>query len=139
MAKLNIRVGNITRDDAGVYIGRKSGVRPTSPLSNPYRMRDESQRGVVIAKYRKWLWAKIVARDPKVTEELWRLLDLAKRPEGVTLLCWCAPKPCHGDVIASALRWLDEEIRKEDEVTRVAVEIGGIPVDIATGEVVNWN
>ena len=46
-------------------------------------------------------------------QELRRLRDLALRPEGVVLLCWCAPKACHGDVIASALAWLDGRIREE--------------------------
>ena len=124
---MHIHVGNIKHGDDGEYIGRKMKDRPGSPLANPYRLKDESQRDTVIANYRKWLWAKIVARDPKVMAELRRLRDLALHPEGVVLLCWCAPKACHGDVIASALAWVDGRIREEEELVRVAVEeLGGV-------------
>jgi hypothetical protein len=122
MAKLNIRVGNIKRGDSGEYIGRSMKNRAGSPLANPYRLKDESQRDMVIRHYRTWLWKKIQARDAKVMAELWRLRDLALRPEGVVLLCWCAPKACHGDVIASALAWLEGRIREEEELVQVATE-----------------
>ena len=135
---MDIRVGNIKMGDTGVCIGRPNGDRPGSPLANPYRLAREADRAKVIAQYKTWLWKKIQAGDPKVMTELWRLLDLARRPEGVTLLCWCAPKACHGDVIAAALQWLDEQHRN-DEVLRVAVEeLGAVPVDARTGEIIDW-
>jgi hypothetical protein len=56
----------------------------------------------------------------------------------VTLLCWCAPKACHGDVIKAALYWLDEQ-HQNDELFRVGTEeLGGVPVDYETGEVLQW-
>ena len=137
---LNIQVGNIKLGDTGAYIGRKTRDYPRSPLANPEYLAREEDRPKVIAQYKTWLWKKIQAGDPKVMAELWRLLDLARRPEGVTLLCWCAPKACHGDVIASALDWLDKQAQVEDEVTRVAiVELGACLVDYETGKVLDWN
>jgi hypothetical protein len=138
---LNIRVGNIKMGDTGVYIGRPNGDRSDSPLANPYRLAREEDRAKVIARYREWLWKKIQAGDPKVMAELWRLLDLARRPEGVTLLCWCRgvneTKPaCHGDIIKAALHWLNEQ--QEDELFQVARELGGVPIDYSTGEVLQW-
>ena len=70
-------------------------------------------------------------------KELWRLLDLARRPEGVTLLCWCAPQPCHGDVIKGALEWLDGETR-QDPVLAEARRLGGVPINYETGEILQW-
>ena len=133
--KLNVRVGNIKRGDRGEYIGRPMKNRAGSPLANPYRLKDESQRDTVIANYRKWLWAKIKSQDPEVVAELHRLLDLARRPEGVCLLCWCAPKPCHGDVIKAALEWLDRDTERLAELVAVGRELGGVPFDPVTGEI----
>jgi hypothetical protein len=136
---LKIQVGNIKLGDQGVYIGRPNKDRPGSPLANPEYLAKEEDRAKNIAGYKVWLWAKIQARDPKVMAELWRLLGLARRPEGVTLLCWCVPKQCHGDVIKAALQWLDEQAQVEDAVTRVGIEeLGGVPVDYSTGEILQW-
>jgi hypothetical protein len=53
-----------------------------------------------ISCYRKWLWARLKARDERV---LAALSDLG--PEDL-LGCWCSPKACHGDVVAKAWQWL---------------------------------
>ena len=134
---LQIEVGNIKMGDQGVYIGRQTKDRPRSPLANPEYLAREEDRTKVIASYKQWLYAKIQARDPKVMGELWRILDLARRPEGVTLLCWCAPKACHGDVIKAALHWLDEQGRN-DKVLAAAKELGAVPIDAGTGEILQW-
>jgi Domain of unknown function (DUF4326) len=54
-------------------------------------------RDQVIAKYRLWLWAEIKAGR----------IDLANLAalHGKTLGCWCAPKRCHGEVLARAAAW----------------------------------
>ena len=31
--------------------------------------------------------------------------------DGKRLACWCAPEPCHGDVLAAAARWAAEQLR----------------------------
>jgi hypothetical protein len=134
---LQIEVGNIKMGDQGVYIGRQTKDRPRSPLANPEYLAREEDRTKVIASYKQWLYAKIQARDPKVMGELWRILDLARRPEGVTLVCWCAPKACHGDVIKAALHWLDEQGRN-DKVLAAAKELGAVPIDAGTGEILQW-
>ena len=134
---LKIEVGNIKMGDQGVYIGRQTKDRPRSPLANPEYLAREEDRTKVIASYKQWLYAKIQARDPKVMGELWRILDLARRPEGVTLVCWCAPKACHGDVIKAALHWLDEQGRN-DKVLAAAKELGAVPIDAGTGEILQW-
>ena len=111
---VTVRVRNIRSGEQGVYIGRRIKDLPRSPLANDERMGDESRRAKVIRMYHAWLWEKMQANDQAVMDELHRLLDLARRPEGVKLLCWCYPKACHGDVIAKALAWLDKQEQVRD-------------------------
>lgn len=71
------------RDQYDVYIGRPS------IWGNPFHLTDESRRAEVIRCYRDWLLAQ-----PS-------LMERAKRElRGRRLGCWCAPKDCHGDVLA---------------------------------------
>ena len=49
-------------------------------------------RAAVLAAYRAWLTGKLRA-EPEFLEPL----------RGQRLACWCAPAPCHGDVIAERL------------------------------------
>lgn len=61
--------------------------RPTK-WGNPFKIGRDGTREQVIEKYEAWLMA-----NPK-------LLDAARRElRGKDLLCYCAPLPCHGDVL----------------------------------------
>lgn len=66
-----------------VYIGRPS------KWGNPFVIGKDGTREEVIAKYRAWLLRE------------WRdaFLDVGEL-RGKVLGCWCAPLPCHGDVLA---------------------------------------
>lgn len=65
-----------------VYIGRPSR------WGNPFKIGPDGTREEVIAKYRDWL-----AGQPG-------LMDAARRKlAGKDLVCFCAPRPCHGDVL----------------------------------------
>jgi hypothetical protein len=48
----------------------------------------------VIERYRVWLW-QVRRQDPDF------LLPLI----GKDLVCFCAPRPCHCDVLARAIAW----------------------------------
>jgi hypothetical protein len=50
-----------------------------------------------IARYRLHLWAEI--RSGRLS------LDQLAALAGKTLGCWCAPGPCHGEVLAAAASW----------------------------------
>jgi hypothetical protein len=76
------RVVHCRRDSYDVYIGRPSR------WGNPYRIGPDGTRAEVIARYRKWLLSQ--------PELLAAIGELAGRRLG----CWCAPQPCHGDVLA---------------------------------------
>jgi len=72
--------------------------RGRSVLGNPFVMKKESDRAGVIEKYMEWILDNIRADNEKIHAELDRLYAIAQKQE-LILICWCAPKPCHGDVI----------------------------------------
>ncbi len=65
-----------------IYIGRPG------PWGNPFTIGPDGTREEVIAKYAAWL-----RTQP-------RLLALLPTLRGKRLGCWCAPQPCHGDILA---------------------------------------
>jgi hypothetical protein len=65
-----------------VYIGRGS------KWGNPFRIGKDGTRADVIRKYEVWL------------QEQPELLAALPELKGKTLGCFCAPKPCHGDILA---------------------------------------
>lgn len=76
-------VVNIRRKggDADIYIGRPS------KWGNPFVIGPDGDRETVIKKYEEW-----VRNKPRLMESLTEL-------QGKTLGCFCAPLPCHGDVL----------------------------------------
>ena len=91
-------LGKTIPDDA-VYIGRGNATRglPHSPFANPFKMNTEADRIGVVQNYRDWLWQQLQAG--KILEA--DLLAL----QGKNLVCYCAPKACHGDVLKDAVAW----------------------------------
>jgi hypothetical protein len=89
-------VVNIHHDEFDVRIDRKTR------WGNPFPMRSEKDRARVIAQYRDWLWEEIKAG--RITLE-----DLAAL-HGRRLACHCAPKACHGDVLAAAAAWAHRQL-----------------------------
>jgi Domain of unknown function (DUF4326) len=77
------RVVHVERAGYDVYVGQPS------PFGNPFVIGRDGKRGAVIGQYRTWLLAQ-----PALVERVRR--ELA----GKVLGCWCAPLPCHGDVLA---------------------------------------
>lgn len=64
-----------------VYIGRPG------PWGNPFQIGRDGTRAEVIAKF-----------EASLTDEQ---RERARRElRGKVLGCWCAPQPCHGDVLA---------------------------------------
>lgn len=85
-------------------------------FGNPFVMSGKSmkERLRVIEQYRVYAEEKVKS-DPWFFEEL-RGLDLA---------CWCAPLPCHGDVIIDILKRTEKE--RYDEMESAADE-GPLPL-----------
>ena len=104
-----ITVARCRKGAQGVYIGnafRKYGYDlDASPLGNPYRLKnskDAVERQQVIANYRHWLLKQLESDNPQ-SKEIERLKALYDEGQDLTLLCWCSPLPCHGDVIKEIL------------------------------------
>lgn len=89
------------------YIGRGSRGRKGSPLGNPFQIGRDGDRDEVIAKYATWLDEEIATNDEQhMTQACWAFNDLLirhRQGEAITLLCWCHPLGCHGDVIRERL------------------------------------
>lgn len=89
-----------------VYIGRRNKELKLnrSPLANPFSINIDGDRETVIKKFRAWLDKSIEAvekQDKNLPEvrELARLVRMHLNEEDIHLVCYCAPKDCHGDVI----------------------------------------
>jgi hypothetical protein len=85
-----------------VYVGRAVVERRTgrvrfkvSKWANRFRIGRDGTREEVIAKYRAWL-----LQQPELMTALHEL-------RGKDLVCWCAPDPCHADVLLGFLPDLD--------------------------------
>lgn len=99
---------------AGVYVGRSMRDIEGSVLGNPYKVKPHGshERAESVELYRRWLWEHIRHGAGDVYEEVMRLKNLAAQGD-LTLVCWCAPLPCHGTIIAKAIQWLIEQEGKE--------------------------
>ncbi len=93
-------VVNKYKSEYDVYIGRGS------TWGNPFVIGKDGDREEVIRKYREHLWHQI--QSGAITKE--QLLAL----NGKRLGCFCKPKPCHGDIIAAAVKWLLTQPVEED-------------------------
>lgn len=91
-----------------IYIGRANANLnlKANPLANPFPISDNCTREQSIAKYRQWLFQKIKENDSQVMAQLniLKLIIMKKIP--TQLVCYCHPKPCHGEVIIKAVKWL---------------------------------
>jgi len=76
-----------------VYIGRGS------KWGNPFKIPEDGTREEVIEKYRQYLlYNKKHGKDLPDNEQLLKALPELK---GRVLGCYCKPKACHGDILAS--------------------------------------
>lgn len=85
---MTCRVVHCKRQDYDIYIGR------LSKWGNPFREGRDGTRAEVIARYEKW-----IKTQPRLMSQLHELRDKV-------LGCWCAPLPCHGDVLVRLVRGL---------------------------------
>jgi len=85
VAAMPTTVVHCKRATYDIYIGRPS------KWGNPFVIGRDGTRAQVIKKYRDWL-----QRQPGLLAALSQL-------HGKKLGCWCAPLPCHGDVLVEML------------------------------------
>ena len=91
------------KDDNNVHIGR-GGVliidgerypKVSSRFANPFKIGLDGTRDDVIAKYRAFITERL-KQSPTLYAELLTM-------KGKNLGCWCAPEPCHGNVLLEIL------------------------------------
>ena len=76
----------------------------SSPLGNPFYLKDESHRDEVCDKYQEY-FDNIVSNpndNKEFMDELRRIYKLSKKYD-VILGCWCYPKRCHAQTILNFL------------------------------------
>ena len=78
----------------GIYVGCPS------PWGNPFRKGKDGTRAEAIAKFEAYA-LKRLSEEPEWLDPL----------VGKDLICWCAPLPCHADVL---LRLANDIGRKND-------------------------
>lgn len=81
---LHLRRDSIPPD--AIYVGRGCGSR----WGNPFIIGRDGTRAEVISKYKAWL--------PQQRHLIAQLPSL----RGRDLVCFCAPLPCHGDILLEA-------------------------------------
>jgi hypothetical protein len=84
-------------DDRYVYIGRE-GKGLSGIFGNPFHL--ENDRTAVLEQYRQYLEKKIEDEDFKA-----KVIALKDK----ILVCFCKPKPCHGDILAEFVERLNAE------------------------------
>ena len=104
-----VHVRNVRESVEGEYIGRAGRARAGSPLGNPFVIGRDGDRAAVIAKYRTHFAAQLGRRDGVVMKDLERLVSILRHEGMLTLLCWCAPEACHGDVVA---QWIESQVER---------------------------
>jgi hypothetical protein len=90
---LETRVVNVLKEEYDILIDR------TTIWGNPFKIGKDGTRDEVIEKYQMWLEGSDF-KDFK-QEERRMILDNISDLRGKTLGCWCKPKGCHGDILAS--------------------------------------
>lgn len=115
---VNKHHGHQADGDRKVYIGRGS------PLGNPWPISPGFPRRAVIELYRGWLQTMIEIKNPKVIEALDEIA-LRASTGGVDLVCFCAPSPCHGDVIKEII------ITKLNSINSIVGEVESGPANSA--------
>ena len=97
-----ITVGNKQHGARGIYVGRPS------PLGNPFAMQGEATRVQVIRNYEDWLAEQLLDPSSPASREIERLAELARKQD-LCLVCWCAPLPCHANIIKRTIEAINRK------------------------------
>ena len=83
-------VAHIRSGEEGVCIDR------STPLGNPYTVAEHGRAEAI------WRYAMLTSQRVRPTAmptEYEKYRKMIAALHGKTLLCWCSPKPCHGNVL----------------------------------------
>lgn len=120
---INVLNASTTREYKGLcyYVGRDSSYRRVprhvvnlSVLGNPFPMKSEDDRAAVCSKYKEY-FEREVKKEGAFRNSVIALYKSAMTND-ISLVCWCAPKECHADVIKSFLcKHISNEDTKDPE------------------------
>lgn len=88
--------------DIGIYIGRGGKGKANSPFANPYTVKDYG-RELCLKKYAEWLDKKLKDKNSPQRVQFDTMINLLREGHDIKLVCFCAPKPCHGDILKNRL------------------------------------
>lgn len=97
-----IKVVNVKSFDERRVDGEVINIMRPSILGNPFRMSSEEEREIVVRKFYHFLREEYLKKED-IYKELVRIANMVKEGKDVYLVCCCAPKLCHGEVIARAI------------------------------------
>lgn len=119
VVKIRRKDGEVVQD-CEIYIGRRLTMGgwnlPESIWHNPFEIKKYKSREVVLKMYRDYL----------TTNK--KLMALLPTIYGRVIGCWCAPEPCHGDIIAE-LAEIDHRNRAKPK-TKPDEETSDLPVPV---------
>lgn len=93
-------------DDSHVYIGRPRAGGVLG-LGNPIELKDHNNdRDAVIQAYKSYAKTQWLQAGSSFRPLVEALAKRVYAGEDLKLVCWCAPKTCHGDVLKSAIETL---------------------------------
>lgn len=90
-----IQIVNKRQGGHGEYIGRPS------VLGNPFSVHEYGRKDC-IELYREWLRDQWQDHGP-ARQALMQLAQRYKAEKKLTLVCWCAPERCHGEIVKEAI------------------------------------
>jgi len=86
----------------------------TTIFGNPWTHKERTKAQFVVASrkeaisnYRKWLTGEDF--QDVLPEQRQRILEALPRLRGLALGCWCAPLPCHGEVLIELIEGKEPE------------------------------
>ena len=92
-----------TYSGTGIYAGRPS------ILGNPFSIGDDGTRTDVINKFKIYFYQRLES-DLAFKKKLLELVDMSATQD-LHLICWCAPKQCHTEVIKE---FIESELNKRN-------------------------
>lgn len=105
-----IYVVNIKNFDKTKVSGEVVNIMRPSILGNPFKMEKEDDREISVVKFYHYLRDEYAKKD-MVYKELFKIYEILKTGKDVYLVCCCAPKLCHGDIIKNALKGMLKNVK----------------------------
>ena len=90
------------KGEYGLYIGRPS------VLGNPFPLKIETDRNKICDQYQQWFDKQIKEKNLNVLAALKNLNSIGEKFGHLDLVCFCAPKRCHGETIKKYLEDLQQ-------------------------------